>query len=437
MTQPNPADESARKAIEVRARTVDEAVARGLVRLGGLSRTEVQIEIVSAGKAGLLGFGAEEALVRLIPLAPGERSGGESDAPSAPARAKPVPAADAPPAKVPPARPAPATGQRAGSQPAAPQAQRGAGSTAVRTTDRTKADAAPRRPGRGATGAVPTAATAAPEAVSAAEADWMDEGGPSAAPIAESMASPSAFAPPTPVTPPAEAPWLEEPAPTTGSATAPGTAFAPTSAPTGPSTRTSTRPSARSSSPASTSAPARTPSPRKPRSQAAAASSEAEAIAREVTGQLLDLLGYENVTLEKLNSLLPIEIADQDKSLILSINGPGTERLLADEAKPLDALQFLARLLINRRVEDWISLMLDVGGDRARRMKELYQLAAQSATLVLHEGKPVSLPPMTAYERRVIHMALHDHPIIATQSIGQGDHRKVTVRRKDQLLPEL
>jgi spoIIIJ-associated protein len=64
-------------------------------------------------------------------------------------------------------------------------------------------------------------------------------------------------------------------------------------------------------------------------------------------------------------------------------------------------------------------------------------MAKQSATLVEREGRPVSLPPMSAYERRVVHIVLKDHPVVATQSIGTGEVRKVTVRRLDQMLPEL
>jgi spoIIIJ-associated protein len=69
-------------------------------------------------------------------------------------------------------------------------------------------------------------------------------------------------------------------------------------------------------------------------------------------------------------------------------------------------------------------------------VQELLQLAGQSADLVQREGRPVALPPMSAYERRVVHLALKDHPAVATQSIGSGDYRKVTVRLRDQLLPE-
>jgi spoIIIJ-associated protein len=81
-----------------------------------------------------------------------------------------------------------------------------------------------------------------------------------------------------------------------------------------------------------------------------------------------------------------------------------------------------------------MTLLLDVTGDRARRGKELFQLAEQSAELVEREGRPVSLPPMTPYERRVVHLALRNHETVATQSIGTGDSRKVTVRLKGQML---
>ncbi len=84
-----------RRVLEVQARTVDEAVARGLVRLGGLSRSEVKIEVLSEGRSGLLGFGAEEATVRLTVLKPGDRAADVAEAP-APAEAAPVDPAPAP-----------------------------------------------------------------------------------------------------------------------------------------------------------------------------------------------------------------------------------------------------------------------------------------------------------------------------------------------------
>jgi spoIIIJ-associated protein len=156
--------------------------------------------------------------------------------------------------------------------------------------------------------------------------------------------------------------------------------------------------------------------------------------AREVTMALLGMLGFDDATVEPSEALLPSDVDDAD-SLVLCIRGRDTERLLANDAESLNALQFLVRLVVSRRLEGWVSVLLDVNGDRARRVQELLQLADQSAALVEREGRPVALPPMSAYERRVVHLALRDHAQVATQSIGSGEHRKVTVRPKDQLLP--
>ena len=96
----------------------------------------------------------------------------------------------------------------------------------------------------------------------------------------------------------------------------------------------------------------------------------------------------------------------------------------------------MTRLIVSRRADPWCSVLLDVDGDRRRRVRELLALATQSAELVESGGKPVSLPPMGAYERRVVHLALRAHPTVATQSIGTGGYRKVPVPRRDQMLPE-
>jgi spoIIIJ-associated protein len=169
----------------------------------------------------------------------------------------------------------------------------------------------------------------------------------------------------------------------------------------------------------------------------AAVPTEADAAAAsEVVRILLGYLGYDNVTLDVQDSLLPVQMTD-DPALVINIRGSGTDRLLAHADRSLFALQFVARLILNRRSEGWTNLLLDVNGDRAQRLKEIYHMAEQSAQLVEREGRPVSLPPMSPYERRVVHLVLKDHGTIATQSIGAGPNRKVTVRRKDQLLPDM
>jgi spoIIIJ-associated protein len=321
MSDPTAAGGGERRVLEVRARTVDEAVARGLVRLGGLSRNEVNIEVLSEGRSGLLGFGSEEAVVRLTVLRPGEKA---DEAPTTAA-----------PASAPPARPAERAAPVSSAPPAAPVVAESA----------------------------PPASAEAPPAVQL-----------------------PAVPPPVPPVTPVAASAPRGTAPTT---------------PAGPVDL-----------------------------------AQAEAVAIETTAALLGLMGFEDVTVEPADGLIPTDVEDSE-SLVLCIRGKGTQRLLHDDAEPLNALQFLVRLVVSRRVEGWVSVLLDVDGDRARRVQELLQLADQSAELVARGGRPVALPPMSAYERRVVHLALKDHPVVATQSIGSGDYRKVTVRLREQLLPEL
>jgi spoIIIJ-associated protein len=171
------------------------------------------------------------------------------------------------------------------------------------------------------------------------------------------------------------------------------------------------------------------PSDRIPPDQAADA-------ALAVVSTLVRDLGYEDARVERSDAWLPDELVD-DESLVIGISGGGAGALLEHDTEGLGALQFLARLMLAKQLGGWVNLLVDVDGDRARRVQELVQLAHQSAELVERDGRPVSLPPMSAYDRRIVHIVLKDHPVVATQSIGTGPLRKVTVRRVDQLLPEL
>ena len=72
-------------------------------------------------------------------------------------------------------------------------------------------------------------------------------------------------------------------------------------------------------------------------------------------------------------------------------------------------------------------LVVDVGGFKARREKSLRRLARRTAEQALRTGRTVVLEPMPPHERRIIHLALRDHPDVVTESVGERDHRKVTI----------
>jgi spoIIIJ-associated protein len=105
--------------------------------------------------------------------------------------------------------------------------------------------------------------------------------------------------------------------------------------------------------------------------------------------------------------------------------------LIGRRGKTLAALQRITRLIVGRELESRARLVVDVGGFKARREKSLRRLAHQVAEQAVRTGRTVVLEPMPPNERRAIHLALRDHPHVTTQSVGEGDRRKVTVIPQD------
>jgi len=109
------------------------------------------------------------------------------------------------------------------------------------------------------------------------------------------------------------------------------------------------------------------------------------------------------------------------------IEGATAGRLIGRHGRALYAFQTLARAIVARRLGAFVPLVLDINGYRARRAEALRRLALKKAEQVMATGRPVELEPMPAAERRVIHLALKDHPKVTTYSIGEGEERRVVI----------
>ncbi|MGB9723651.1 MAG: RNA-binding cell elongation regulator Jag/EloR [Chloroflexia bacterium] len=101
--------------------------------------------------------------------------------------------------------------------------------------------------------------------------------------------------------------------------------------------------------------------------------------------------------------------------------------LIGRRGETLNRLQFLVNLLVNRKLHRWPGLLVDVEHYRRRRDASLRDLARRMAERVVRTQQPITLEPMPAYERRIIHLALRDNPQVTTQSTGEGDSRKVVI----------
>jgi spoIIIJ-associated protein len=119
------------------------------------------------------------------------------------------------------------------------------------------------------------------------------------------------------------------------------------------------------------------------------------------------------------------------RSIRVDVRGRDLSALIGRHAETLNAFQYVASLIVGKETSQFVQLVVDVEGYRARREKQLRQMAQRMADQALKMGRRVSLEPMTASERRIVHMELQGHPAVTTESVGDEPRRKVTIVPKE------
>jgi spoIIIJ-associated protein len=141
---------------------------------------------------------------------------------------------------------------------------------------------------------------------------------------------------------------------------------------------------------------------------------------------LRELLRYLEVEAKVVASPAQSE-SDEPQHWTLEIQGRDLGALIGRRGETLAALQYITRLIASRDLERRANIVIDVEGYKSRRELMLRRLAKRMAEQAVQRGRTVSLEPMPPHERRIIHLALRDHPNVTTESVGEGDHRKVTI----------
>jgi spoIIIJ-associated protein len=155
--------------------------------------------------------------------------------------------------------------------------------------------------------------------------------------------------------------------------------------------------------------------------EASEASPEALAAGKAILEQLMTHLGF----------AVRVEV-DSGETSRLNVVADGDEKealgaLIGRKGERLSALQHLVNLMLSKEMGAWTRVLVDVEDYRGRRERQLRELADRAAARVVETGKMLQLEPMSALERRWIHMSLRDHPSVATQSIGEEPNRRVVL----------
>ena len=148
--------------------------------------------------------------------------------------------------------------------------------------------------------------------------------------------------------------------------------------------------------------------------------------AQSVLETLLDLMGVPASVAPATTLLVEDEEGTAD-TINLEITGEDLGILIGRRGLTLSCLQYMVRLIVGHLTQKWLPITIDVEGYKRRRYNVLQALAWRIAEQVKTRKVPFALEPMLAYERRVIHLALADHPDVTTQSSGEGEARKVVI----------
>jgi len=157
------------------------------------------------------------------------------------------------------------------------------------------------------------------------------------------------------------------------------------------------------------------------------------AAAKKIDGLLKNLLAAGGFRLKYRIMVDPPLEEDRDwerPQILVDFSGPDGELLLERGAELLRSLEHVAQKMLRLESEDHDKVVFDCMSFRAMRLEELRLAAQVAAERVLKTGMPYEFGPMTARERRIVHLALRDHAELTTESRGEGPRRCVVVLPK-------
>lgn len=168
--------------------------------------------------------------------------------------------------------------------------------------------------------------------------------------------------------------------------------------------------------------------PLRPPRPVAPPSSQEDAQEADVALEVLqELLGRLAIRADIETHRVEPESPEEQAHWVLDIQGEDLGVLIGRRGETLGALQYITRLISSRELQRRARVIVDVQGYKTRRESTLRGLAVRMADQARQRGRVVTLEPMSPYERRIIHVTLSNDDTVTTESVGEGDRRRVTI----------
>lgn len=148
----------------------------------------------------------------------------------------------------------------------------------------------------------------------------------------------------------------------------------------------------------------------------------------EMAKENLEIFLNEFIT--KISSNIEYKIISDDEYIYVTLNGEEAGRLIGYRGETLNAMQLVLSSIANKKIEGKVRIILDIENYREKRKIALEELADKLARTVIRNGKQVTLEPMSAYERKIIHTKLQNNSKVKTYSVGEEPNRRIIVDLK-------
>lgn len=139
--------------------------------------------------------------------------------------------------------------------------------------------------------------------------------------------------------------------------------------------------------------------------------------AREVLDSIVKRMGLE----------ASVAVREIGERVVLDVSGPDAGRAIGKKGQTLDALQFIVNKVVNRFPENRYYVIVDSGDYRERHEQSLVSMARREAKRAVQQGRTITLSPMPARDRRLVHLSLAKFPGVTTKSNGEGMARRIQI----------
>lgn len=154
-----------------------------------------------------------------------------------------------------------------------------------------------------------------------------------------------------------------------------------------------------------------------------------------------EIISFIKDTLNKITELMGaksnLEVKRREKSISVTIFSENNAILIGKNGKNVAALQLLIRQMVNSKLKEPLSIIIDVGNYKEKRARSIEYLAKKLAREAYKTKTEVTMDSMNSYERRIVHEVLADDKYVYTESIGEEPNRKVVIKLKERVLCQI